>query len=270
MGTTSWRIGPIVITGSTGQVGQALQKRLADLPNEVRALDRGADLAGAFGDAEVVVHLAGTLQPRRPDTYHAANLATVEATAAALADSDVQRVVFLSFLTADTTAANRYLRFKAQAEQALRSTGTPTVVFRTGHVYGPPDSPGPTARSLLGDDGRVSVLGPGTQRLTPVFLGDVVDAVVRAAVDPDTPTGTFELAGPDTFTVDEFVRAINPSPVRVRHLPGWLARRLAWVVPSLPRPLVDVLLSDTVGCVDRFVTADRFGVALHHLDDVWP
>src|SRR6516164_2964595 len=80
-----WRTGPVAVTGATGQVGTALRRRLDQLPNQVRALGRGDDLAAAFGDADAVVHLAGTLQPRKPNTYRSANLDTALATAAALA-----------------------------------------------------------------------------------------------------------------------------------------------------------------------------------------
>lgn len=266
---SSWRTGPIAITGATGQVGQALQKRLTDLPNEVRALDRGADLEQGLRDAAAVVHLAGTLQPRRPNTYKAANLDTAQATAAALAGSRAQRVVFLSFVAADEAAANPYLRFKAQAEQALQTTAIPTVVFRTGHIYGPPDSPGPTAQSFLARRGRASVLGPGTQRITPVFLDDVVEAVTRAALDPATPTGTFELTGPQTFTLDDFVRVLNADQVQVRHLPAWLARAMSRVAPALPPPLVDVLLSDAAATGDPEATARAFCIQLHRVSDVY-
>lgn len=269
MSVEHWRTGPITITGADGQVGTALQHRLAGLANEIRPLGRTSDLADAFADAEAVVHLAGTLQPRRPNTYRAANLDTVRATAAALKGSAVQRIVFLSFVTADPASPNPYLRFKAQAEQLLMETGVPAVVFRTGHVYGPPQRPGPTAGSLLADGGSVSVLGPGTQQLTPVYVGDVVEAITRAALDPDTPTGTFELAGPDTVTVDEFAAALNTEPVRLRHVPAWLARHLGWILPSLPRPLADVLVSDAVA-TRHHETAERFGIQLHALDDIWP
>jgi hypothetical protein len=54
----------------------------------------------------VAIHLAGTLQPRKPNTYIAANLGTVQATVAALAGSRVQQVVFLSFAGADPRSAN--------------------------------------------------------------------------------------------------------------------------------------------------------------------
>jgi hypothetical protein len=77
---------------ASSQVGTALQRRLAAFPNQVHSLGRGDDLTKAFRDAEVVVRLAGTLQPRKPNTYTAANLATV----AALAGFRVQRVVFLA------------------------------------------------------------------------------------------------------------------------------------------------------------------------------
>lgn len=124
----------------------------------------------------------------------------------------------------------------------LEATGVPTVVFRAGHIFGPATAPGPMAKSPLVSHGRASVIGPGTQRMQPVQLNDVVEAIVRAALDPATPTGTFELAGPDVFTVDEVVDLLNGGSVPIRHLPAWLARALAWVVPSLLRPLVDAAL----------------------------
>src|SRR5512133_1242960 len=61
-----WRQGPVAITAASGQVGTALQRRLAAVPNQVRLLGRGDDLATAVADAEVVIHLAGTLQPQSP------------------------------------------------------------------------------------------------------------------------------------------------------------------------------------------------------------
>lgn len=261
--------GPIVITGSTGQIGRALQKHLTDLPNEVRALDRRSDLGRAVRDAAAVVHLAGTLQPAPGETYVEANLETAQATAAAIARSSVRRIVFLSFLTADTGSTNPYLRSKGLAEQVLADTGVPTVVLRTGHVYGPPWAPGPTATSLLPRRGRVVVLGPGTQRLTPVFLDDVAAAVAHAALWPDTPTGTHELAGPETMTMDEFALALHGGPVRLLHMPTWLVRRLARSAPSLPAPLADVLLADAVPTRDALATADAFGVDLHSVAEVW-
>jgi uncharacterized protein YbjT (DUF2867 family) len=117
---------------------------------------------------------------------------------------------------------------------------------------------------------RVSVLGPGTQRYAWLAKRDVVDALAAAAVDPTTPTGTYELAGPEPLTVDEFVRHVNGPRTTIRHLPAGTARLLGRVLPSLPAPLVDVMLRDCLPTADPWTTARRFGCTLHRLADVWP
>jgi uncharacterized protein YbjT (DUF2867 family) len=264
-----WRVGRVAVTGASGQVGAALERRLGQLPNEVRPLGRGDDLAASFRDADAVVHLAGTLQPRKPNTHRAANLDTALATGGALAGSRAQRVVFLSFLTARPDAPNAYLRYKAEAEKVLRSCGIPAVIFRCDHIYGPPAEPGPTASAFLAKSGKVTLLGSGAQRLAPLYRDDVVEAILHAALDPETPTGTFELAGPDTMTAEELARLLNPEPIRVRRTPGMLARLLGHVVPSLTPELVDVLLADAVPTEDVTATARQFSVDLHSVRDVW-
>ena len=264
-----WRTGPVAVTGASGQVGTLVLQRLGQLPNEVRPLGHEDDLVAAFGDANAVVHLAGTLQPRKPNTYRAANLDTALATAAALARSQARRVVFLSFLTARLDASNSYLRYKAEAEEALRSCGVPAVIFRCDHIYGPPSQPGPTASAFVAKSGRVTLLGRGTQRLAPLYRDDVVEAILHAALDPATPTGTFEFAGPDTVTAEEFALLLNSKPIRTRRIPVTLARLLARVTPTLTPELVDVMSSDAVPTEDVAATARLFGVELHHLRDVW-
>ena len=265
-----WLTGPVAVVGADGQVGSALRDRLAELPNEVRPLRRGDDLRAAFRGADVVVHLAGTLAPGRGNSYRAANRDTVMATCAALQDCAARRVVFLSYLDAAATSANPYLRFKAEAEQLLHDSGIPAVIFRCAHIYGPPDQPGPTASALLARRGRVSVPGPGSQRYAWISRGDVVQALTRAALDPATPTGTFELAGPRSYGVDEFVDHINSGRVRVRHLPGWAARLASRLVPGITEPLIDVLLRDCLPTGDPQQTAARFGFTLHTLAETWP
>jgi uncharacterized protein YbjT (DUF2867 family) len=259
----------VAVTGASGQVGARLRHRLAQLPNQVRALGREDDLASAFGDADAVVHLAGTLQPRKPNSYRAANLDTALATAAALAHSQAQRVVFLSFLTARLDTSNSYLRYKAEAEEALRACGVPAVIFRCGHIYGPPNEPGPTASAFIAKSGKVILLGRGTQRLAPLYRDDAVEAILQAALDDETPSGTFELAGPDAVTAEEFAHLLNPTPIRIRRIPVPLARLLGHVVPTLTPELVDVMLADAIPTEDVAATARLFGVELHHLSDVW-
>lgn len=70
--------------------------------------------------------------------------------------------------------------------------------------------PGPTASAFVSRGGEaVRILGSGRQRLDPIYVADVVEAIVRATLDLSAPTGTWELAGPRTMTMDEFARELN-------------------------------------------------------------
>ena len=257
-------------TGASGQVGTLLCGRLAEKRIEVLPLNQGDDWAGAIGTSEAVIHLAGTLQPKGPNSYESANVQTTAPVADAARDSGVRRLVFLSYVGADTGSSNAYLRSKAQAERLLLDSGIPTTVFRCLHIYGPPDSPGPTAGAFIARDGRpVTVPGTGKQAIEPLYIGDVVDAVLGAVEGADAPTGTFELGGPDRMTMDDFVRALNRPGVRIRHIPPALARLLAHLSPSLTPALMDLLLRDNVTGAPLAATAEGFGFTPHTLADVW-
>jgi uncharacterized protein YbjT (DUF2867 family) len=172
-----------------------------------------------------VIHLAGTLQALGENTYEVANVETVRRTLAALADSTVRRVVLLSYVGADAASGNDYLRAKGEAERLVRACGRDAVAVRATFVFGPPDNPGPSARPFVSKAGKpVSVIGTGRQRYAPVYVGDVAEALVRFALDPAAPTGTFAIAGPDAMTVDEFADTLSGADVGERHLHGRRAR----------------------------------------------
>jgi len=269
MNMEKWFTGPVAITGADGHVGRALQARLVDLPNPVRALGRSDEWTPAIADAEAVVHLAGTLQPRRPNSYQAANIETTKRVVDAVAGSGVRRIVFLSYIGADPDSDNEYLQTKGRAEQLIRQSGVPSVVFRSTFIYGDPGDIGPSFASYqTTPSGAVSVVGDGSQKLAPIQVEDLAAMLAAAALDPSTPTGTFAVSGPETFTVDEFIRSINRGEVRIRHLPPLAARLLARLTPQLTPALVDVLLSDSVADADPVETTALFGLRLRSFSDV--
>src|SRR5262245_30041453 len=260
--------GPVAVIGASGHVGGVFSRRLGECPNEVRALGRRDNVVEAVRDADAVVHLAGTLQPLKGNTYEQANVETVRKTVEASAGSSVERIVFLSYVGADPASPNDYLRTKGEAESLVSAGGRDAVVIRSTFIYGPPDDPGPSTAPFIAHGGRaISVLGSGAQRYAPVFVGDVAEVLVRSALDPLAPTGTFALAGPDVLTVDEFVRVVNGGAVKERHLRRRLARVLAHVLPTLTPALVEVMTADSLP--DTSLAADVLGIDLHSIREVY-
>lgn len=263
-----WLSGPVAITGATGHVGRFVRARLQELPNEVRPLGRGDDLGPALSDAQAVIHLAGALRPARGDTYEGANVNTVRRTVEALGPG-VRRLVLLSYVGADASADNAYLRTKGEAERLVLGCGREGVVLRATFIFGPPDDPGPSAVPFISTDGHpVAVVGSGHQRYAPVHVADVAEALVRFALDPAAPTGTFGIAGPDALDVDAFAATLSGGHARERHLRRPVARALAHLTPRLTPAMVNVLAADSLP--DGAVAADRvLGLRLRALADTY-
>ncbi|HZJ28221.1 MAG TPA: NAD-dependent epimerase/dehydratase family protein [Acidimicrobiia bacterium] len=259
----------IVIVGATGQMGTALQQRLGSTRARVRPVSRDDDLAAATRDATVVVHLAGTIAPRYPNTYERANVGTARTTIRALCGTRVRRVVALSSPGANTASSNTFLRTKGQAEALFEECGMPVTTFRCAHIVGTPVEPGPLVTSLLSrGDHPVALLGGGRQRWTPLLREDAIEAIACACLDSTSPTGTFDLGGPDTVTLDDLVDRVNGREVRKRHLHGAAAHVIAALLPSLHPATVEIMAADCV--LDSETTSAAFGLSRHGLDSVWP
>jgi NADH dehydrogenase len=271
------------VTGADGMVGRALLAALraegvptlaivrqaCELPAD-RVVVGNADsdeAASAIRASTILFALAGTLRPKSGNSIHQANLRTAAAAAAAVRGSAVQRIIHLSYAGADERSTNDYLRAKGKAEQVLRSSGRETVVFRATHIIGPPDDPGPLARSLLARrGGKARVLGSGRNLVMPVYLDDVVAALVAASKTGGP--GTFELAGPDRMTLDDLARLLNHDPaLRISHVPPALASLVGRVFPSISPTLVEVVTRDSVG--DAATAAATFGIGFRSLREAW-
>jgi nucleoside-diphosphate-sugar epimerase len=259
----------VAITGASGQVGTLLRERLEGEARVV-PLGRDDDWPGAIVTADAVVHLAGTLQPRRGESYEEANVEPARIVADAAAAGSCERIVFLSYVGASASSRNAYLRGKAAAEELLVGSGVPTTIFRCLHIYGPPERPGPTAGAFLAEEGKaVTVPGSGRQRIQPLYIGDVVSTVAAAVTQPEPPTGTFDLGGPEEMSMDEFVRALNDPDVKIRHLPPPVARFAARLAPSLTPALMDLLLVDNLTATPAAQVSERFGFTPRRLAEVW-
>jgi nucleoside-diphosphate-sugar epimerase len=121
---------------------------------------------------------------------------------------------------------------------------------------------------MLAKPGRkVGILGKGDQMVSPLYLRDVVTALIVAL--KEGKPGIYELAGPDRMSMNDLARLLNRNPeVRLSHLPQWIARALGALIPRLlPRPFVEVIMQDSVGDPSR--AANIFGLEFTSLRTIW-
>ncbi len=255
---TSFR-GPVLVTGATGFLGDALVRRLlrADVP--VRALvrtqtkaallaGRGAEtivgdlgdddaLAAAVHEVTVVFHLAGKLyEPwEPPDEYRRTHVdGTKRLIEHARRQDRIERFVHCSTTgvfgrTGDAPAdeearfqpTNVYEQTKAEAELAVRAACDDGL---PAVVARPGLVYGPGDMHLAGFfrsvlQRRFRPIGHRTVWLHPIYIDDMTDAFVRCAVYPNVIGECFNIAGPDPVSLDELAAAIAQA-AGVRPGPG--------------------------------------------------
>src|SRR6185437_1858069 len=217
----------ILVTGGTGFVGphvvHALRARelpvrvlVRDLRRGARARAWGAELAegdvtdaasvaAATAGVDAVVHLVAIIKGSRADFERVMVQGTRNVVSAAKA-AGVRRFVLASALGLDerTKDAVPYFAAKWEMERAVKESGLEHVILRPSFVFGRDGGVLPTFVRLARFAPVTPIIGPGTQRLQPIWIEDVA-AYYAASIDhAGAANRTFEIGGPDAPTWNEF------------------------------------------------------------------
>lgn len=215
---------PVVVTGADTPVGRALVPLLRERGSEVRATVRDTDAADPLRGLGAKVAADATSDPdtlravldeahtvclpsedlflRSGDSYEESIVESTRTVLRVARKAKVTRVLFVSYPGASSTSRNDFLRAKGLAEDAVRDSGAEHAILRCTHIYGPRSS---WLDSMVWAATRLPaiVVGSGTQRLAPVFSGDVARALTAADDRASPVSGTYGLQGPDVVTAVE-------------------------------------------------------------------
>jgi uncharacterized protein YbjT (DUF2867 family) len=200
-------------------------------------------LAAAMDGVFTACSLTGGLWLRPGEDPYAAVVEPAQVFLAAAGAAGVRRVVVCSPAAVASPAApdNPHLAAKAEVERLVAASGLEHAILRCTHVLGP----GSRLLGLLTAGDPVPVPGNGHQRVAPVWVGDVADAIATADDAAQLPPTTWSLSGPTQLTFDDLVDAIHGGSVGKRHLDagdtGPHGRRV-----GLSEAQVGVLAADSV------------------------
>lgn len=186
-------------------------KHLLSLPRlelAVADVNDPAELARLLPGHDAVVNLVAILHGSE-QAFERAHVTLPTQLAKACAEAGVRRVVHVSALGAAANGPSRYLRSKAAGEAALQRAAESGVidltVLRPSVIFGVKDR----FLNLFAGLQKVFPVVPlagASARFQPVSVRDVGQAVVRALQDPATIGQTYELCGPEVYTLRELVQ----------------------------------------------------------------
>ena len=247
----------VAVTGAGGFIGRAVCDRLRADGHAVRGIDlHGADVAADVTDpaataaalrgCDAVVHAAAIVEEGgRMDDYVRVNTRGTRNVLDGLRSHPPARAVVLSSVavwgydfradqdegTPPKPCGNPYIDTKGATETLALLRGA--TVIRPGDVHGPGSKPWVVRPLEAMRRGMFVLPGRGEGVITPVYVDDLVDAIVRAL---ETPA-----AAGRAYTV------WDGNPVAARdffaHHARWAGKRLR----TLPRPLAALGAAVTPG-----------------------
>lgn len=285
----------IAVTGAGGFVGRHLVAALLYEGKPVRAVvrsmagaaemrEQGAQVVTvdlfnrtslrlAFRDCDTIIHLISTLGSQGDTSPDQINRLGTELAVMAAEETGAQQIIYLSALGAAPDTDNEYLQSKWGAEEVIRSSPVGHYIFRCSYIVGPRGG----IVNLLGTQAKLPVapvIGDGKQTISPVYLGDVVEAIIAGIKNPQARE-TFDLCGPDCVSFDQFLDMIATAQGRRRgprkiHVPAGAVGPLIGLAerfhpaPPVTSSAIQALLSGNTG--DSRPIAEAMGLHLTSLE----
>ena len=260
------KIRKIAILGGTGFVGRTLANHLTQEGYELRVLTRNRErnrsnmillptlelvetdihdsnqLEKSLEGCDMVINLVGILNERgrKGRGFEIVHVELVRSVLAACGKNNIKRLLHMSALNADVNGPSYYLKTKGQAEQLIKESsehGIKATIFRPSVIFGPDDSFLNRFAGLLRMMPLVFPLACPNARFCPVYVGDVAMAFCHAINDPETYGRSYDLCGPDSYTLMElvtYVADLTGKKKIILPLSDWLSRLQAAVFDFVP------------------------------------
>ena len=270
----------VSVFGGTGFLGERLVRRLAAEGATVRVAVRRSDraqsalrtvgldrvaafnadvrdqasVAAAVAGADAVVNAVSAYLEKGDVTFESVHERGAGMVAREAAAAGAVRLVLVSGIGANPESASPYIRARGRGELVVQQEFPGATIVRPGAMFGPGDALFGTLAEIVRLLPVVPLIGGGRTRLQPVYVEDVVEAIVRILADRGTAGRTYELAGPGVYTLRKlvsFVQRLIGRPPLVVPVPFAVAEVLAQLFHLLPNPplttsQVDLLKADNL------------------------
>ncbi len=255
----------ITIVGGTGFLGRYVVQRLARAGFRLRIISRNPDRARNLktaGHVGQIALIAGDIT--NPDTYASSipgsyaviNLVGImcehgkqdfasvhsvgaEKLAIAAKAAGVKRFIQISSLGVEHELGSSYARSKFLGERAVVLAFPEATILRPSVMFGPEDNFFNKFAKMASISPALPVIGGGKTLFQPVYVDDVACAIETCLAKPETRGQTYELGGPQVYTMKqliEYILLITGRSRKIVNLPFGIAACLGGVGEYLPSP----------------------------------
>ena len=227
--------GLITIIGGSGYIGRHLTGKLAEKGYRIRLAVRDTEKAAqlmtqgdvgqvvgvqtnirnvpsierAVAGADVVINLVGLLYEAGAQKFDAVHAEGAGNVAAAAKAAGARQLIQMSALGADEKGESSYARTKADGEARVKAAYPEATILRPSVVWGNDDD-------FTNKFAQMSTMMPalplgegGKNKMQPLWIEDLVEAIVKIVETPALQGKTYELGGPDALSMAEIIGIIT-------------------------------------------------------------
>jgi uncharacterized protein YbjT (DUF2867 family) len=220
----------IFITGGTGFVGSYLVKHLLQKGYKLRLLARikgssiGSDnpniefvkgnvldsnvLKESMKGCKTVINCVGIIIESKDQTFQKMHFQAVKELVNAAKTNSAEKIIHISALGTSSEPVSEYFRTKYEGEQLIKNSGMKYTIFRPSLLFGKGDNFFPVLKKLASLP-ITPVIGSGTNRFQPLFIGDLIKCMGMSIEDVRTDNKIFEIGGPKVYTFLEILGIVS-------------------------------------------------------------
>jgi len=196
-------------------------------------------VGNAIAGAHAVFNLVGILTETARQTYRAIHVEGARRVALAAQHHGVTRLIHISALGSSPTSPAISDRTKAEGEQIVREVFPQATIVRPSLVFGEDDHFFSRFASMIRSSPVLPLIGGGTTKFQPVFVGDMIAGLSALLKRSDTAGKTYEFGGPRVYSFKALLELLLTALNRQRILlpiPFALAEMQAGLLELLPDP----------------------------------
>ncbi len=217
--------------------GLPIQYLNLDLSNPTILTQQLSEFKAEFGQVDYIVHNAGVTKAKSKETYLKVNATYTQHLLDAIEQSQIlkQQFLLMSSLAARGPAEKMqpvtfYGESKLAAEQIVRQSNIPYLIFRPTAVYGPRDKDFQTMFDTLKSKLELYV-GYQTQQLSFIYVKDLTQLILTA-LQSDKTQKIYNVAAHPFYTTKDFNQILKQilkvKTISIK-LPIALVRYIAYI-----------------------------------------
>jgi len=293
----------IAIFGAGGFLGRHLMRKLTELDYRIKVATRSPYLKGylksqgnagqielfktnifnedevknILNNCDIAINLVGILYETKKQKFSQIHEKFPYLLSRLCNECEVKNLIHVSALGVEEKYESKYKQSKLNGEKNIKDNFKKSIILRPSVIFGPEDKFFNTFASLAQISPILPLIGGGKTKFSPIYVGDVAEAIVQALSINNTESKIYELGGPENYSFKELMEILLATIKKKRLLisiPFGLAKFQSYFLQMMPNPLltpdqVELLKNNNIVSGD-YLTLKDLGIIGTPIQNILP